>query len=424
MNYEQPIIGALIAYPKNIAAAKLTQSDFNDPFFGNVLFAMRKLVLRGVGIDVITLANEINEANALTKLAQIQREATYSEKNIAVYAKHIKKASKKRMQAVFIKRAALDIDNEDNVASDLVSNLAGLNNESTDHAYTAKEMLQKTVEDMDIRHDLKEQGKLAGVPTGMSKIDGILGGFHRSDLVIVGARPAAGKTAYMLSCAINAAKQGFKVGIISTEMSAVQLGTRVISLTSKVPASTMRDSSYQEADWPLITASTNMVAGMGLFIYDKPVCTVSDIAIQAMAWRLSHGLDIVFIDYLTRIKPEGAENRTIAIGNIATDLKTLARTMNIPVVCLAQLSRELEKRADKLPLMSDLRDSGVIEQEADQVLMLYRDCIYNDKAPEDSAQINIAKNRHGATPLLNMRFKPQTMEWCDEENYGDYERMA
>jgi len=230
-----------------------------------------------------------------------------------------------------------------------------------------------------------------------------------------------GKTSCMLSCAYNAAKKGFKVGIISTEMSVVQLGTRLVSMVSGVPASTIRDSSYAEADWSKITPATGTLAGMSIFVYDKPVCSVSDIAAQAMAWKIAHGIDIIFIDYLTRLKPEAGENRNIAVGNIATGLKTLARDMDIPVVCLAQLSRELEKRTDKLPNMGDLRDSGVIEQEADQVLMLYRESVYNNEAPEDVAQINIAKNRHGATPLLNMRFEPQTMKWCDEIKFDGYE---
>ena len=140
---------------------------------------------------------------------------------------------------------------------------------------------------------------------------------------------------------------------------------------------------------------------------------------QARAWKENDGLDILFVDYLTRIKPESSsENKTIAIGNIATDLKSLARNLNIPVVVLAQVSRQVEKREDKRPNMGDLRDSGVIEQEADQVLMLYRDCIYNrtENNTED-AEINIEKNRHGAVIGLDMRFKPETMEWCDKDNY-------
>lgn len=418
MNYETSLIAALLSQPKGIANAKIKSSQFEDAFLAKVFSVMRDLVKSGVDIDVISISSKMQDESAFLRLVSLQRESSYSVKNINVYCAVIRDDAKLRNQKAIIKNAAIKIDgNAGNVVGELVTELARLNDEQVDHAYTAKEMLQLTVESMEERMELKEQGKLAGVPTGMKKMDGILGGYHKSDLVIVGARPSVGKTSYMLSSAINAAKQGFKVGIISTEMSATQIGDRIVSLASGVHASSMRDSTLTAQDWPLITAGISLASSLDLFIYDKPVCTVSDIAIQAMAWDLSHGVDIIFIDYLTRIKPETSENRTIAIGNIATDLKTLARTMDIPVVCLAQLSRELEKRQDKVPQMSDLRDSGVIEQEADQVLMLYRESVYDYDAPKDSAQINIAKNRHGETPLLNMQFKPQTMEWCDESDY-------
>lgn len=422
MNYESSLITALLRSPKDSLKVKIEVNDFTDPFLANVFFVIRKLTAKGIAVDVMTVSEQLDN-NPLAQIRDISKDAC-SVKNIKLYVDVIKAQTKLRKESELIHAASEALNaGAENVTADLITSLSGLNDTHVDHAYDMKDMLKKTIEDMDYRHELKLEKRMAGVPSGLSKLDMILGGFHNSDLVIIGARPAMGKTSCLLSCAYNAAKKGFKVGIISTEMSVTQLGTRLVSMVSNVPASTIRDSSYEDSDWARITPATSSLVGMNIFVYDKPVCSVSDISAQAMAWKIAHGIDIIFIDYLTRLKPEAGENRNIAIGNIATGLKTLARDMDIPVVCLAQLSREIEKRGkgDRLPHMGDLRDSGVIEQEADQVLMLYRDCVYNDEAAEDSAQINIAKNRHGATPLLNMRFKPQTMRWCDEVEFDGYE---
>ena len=165
-----------------------------------------------------------------------------------------------------------------------------------------------------------------------------------------------------------------------------------------------------------LTYGTTKVSTLPIRIFDKPRMTVGDIAIQAKAWELSGGIDILFVDYLTRLVPDQAEkNRTREVGRMVSDLKTLARTMNIPVVCLAQLSRGVEERADKRPMPSDLRDSGEIEQEADVIMFLYRDAVYNDQADPRSGEILIEANRHGPTGVINCTFDGEFMRWSQRK---------
>jgi len=423
MNFERSLIAALLKNPEQILKHKILSSEIDNPLMAGTLRVLQELASNGKVIDLVLVAKELGISNALADLAELQKNTSFSKSNISTYIKNIKDRHKLKNVKGYLQNAQdeLNANSDMNaVIGKLVANLSDINNEEIDHAYTAKEVVKAAIEHIEIAYEVKETGTLAGVETGIKKLDRELGGFHKSDLVVIGARPAMGKTAFLLTCALHAAQKGMKVGIVSTEMSVAQLGVRLLGMTSGIASSTMRDSSYSEQDWTRLTAGTSVSSELPLYVFDKPSCKVSDISMQAMAWKAEYGLDIIFVDYLTRLRPEsGSENRTISVGNMITDLKTIARNMNIPVVVLAQLSRDLEKRADKMPMMSDLRDSGVIEQEADQVLMLYRDSVYND-TPLDDADIHVAKNRHGAVSILKVRFNPELIQWCDQgENYYD-----
>jgi len=423
MNFERSVISTLLLNPVEIHKVNIKPEYFSDHNLGDIFLSIQSLVNRGIDVDLFVVANELGHVST-TDLIEITRNNSSVAKNLSGYVKKIKDDSMLRGLRNDLSSAISEIDEKataKQVIADLTNLLARFDDVDVDFAYNAKEMMQKTIEHIEDAHELMLSGKMAGITTGIQKMDKQLGGFHNSDLVIVGARPAMGKTSFLLSAAYKAAKKGKVVGIISTEMSVTQLGVRLMSISSGIEASKMRDSNYNDNDWAMITSGTSQLMGLPIFVYDKPVCSVSDIFMQARAWKAAMGLDILYIDYLTRIKPEKSENKTVAIGNIVTDLKSIARTLNIPVICLAQLSRDLEKRPDKVPLMSDLRDSGVIEQEADQILMLYRDHVYNENADPEEANIVVAKNRHGAVFNAKVNFNTKTMEWRDEQGFDDYQ---
>jgi replicative DNA helicase len=235
---------------------------------------------------------------------------------------------------------------------------------------------------------------------------------------VVGARPGVGKTALGLSVALNAARKGYRVGFVSTEMSPSQLGQRLISLDSGIPAIAMRDASLSEMQYAALSATAMRIADLPIRIYDRPACKLSDINLQARAWRLTGGLDMLVVDYLQRLVPdEKSDSRTREVGKFASGLKTLARTLNLPVMALSQLNRGLANRADKRPNMADLRDSGEIEQEADSVWMLHRPAVYDDKADEYDAEIIIGKNRHGPCEIIRAGWEGGCMRWEGRRDY-------
>ena len=196
----------------------------------------------------------------------------------------------------------------------------------------------------------------------------------------------------------------------------VQIGLRMVSLMGNIPSTKLRGCDFDDQDFSTLTAVAAQYIDTGISIYDKPACAPADIALQARAWQLSGGLDLLFVDYLTRLTPDDpTESRTREVGRMVQAMKTLAKSLNIPVVLLAQLNRSVETRSDKRPIMADLRDSGEIEQEADVVAFLYREAVYDENSDPEAAEIIIEKNRHGPCATVKCRFIAEQMRWV---NYG------
>lgn len=262
---------------------------------------------------------------------------------------------------------------------------------------------------------------MRGIPSGLTDLDEILCGFQPGFLYVLGARPAMGKTVLMMDWAMHAAvKVRAHVGVVSAEMSGLDLAFRSVASTGRIDNTRLQTGKLDDDEWPRLTSAINLLADTNLRIFDKPACSITDIALQARAWRLGGGLDMLLVDYLSLLKPEGKhETRTREVGAMVYALKQLARSLNIPVVLLAQLNRELEKRPNKRPTMADLRDSGEIEQNADVVMFLYRDEVYNpDTDQKGVAEINIEKNRHGPRGTVKATFLGQYFRF---ENFISYE---
>jgi replicative DNA helicase len=301
----------------------------------------------------------------------------------------------------------------------------------------------------------KRDGKIAGVASGLDDLDRMLGGLHKSDLIILAARPSMGKTALAVNIAYNAAKRcrrsvgpngmmktddGAVVGFFSLEMSADQLATRVLADISEVPSDKIRRGDLSPRDYEQIREAAKTMEGLPLYIDDMGAISISQLAARARRLQRTHGLDLLVIDYLQLITSSGGnrnDGRVQEVSNITKSLKALAKELAIPVIALSQLSRQVEMRDDKRPQLSDLRESGSIEQDADVVLFIYREAYYLERLEPDEddpryaewkdklaakfnlAEIIISKQRHGPIGKVDVGFIPSRVRFGNLDNrYG------
>lgn len=254
----------------------------------------------------------------------------------------------------------------------------------------------------------RHQEDVMGVPTGFIDLDRMLGGLQRSDLLIVAARPGMGKSSWLNSVVMNAARMNQRVALFSLEMSNEQLVQRFVSAETNIPSHKLREGKLDEKDWSQFVAATQYIGTLPIYMDDTPALSTSDLRSKARRLHLEFGLDLIVIDYLQLMTtPYRSENRVQEISYISRSLKQLARELNVPVVSAAQLSRAVEQRNDKRPQLSDLRESGSIEQDSDVVMFIYRDAYYNPDSPEgNKAEIHIAKHRNGPTGVVELIFIP------------------
>ena len=267
----------------------------------------------------------------------------------------------------------------------------------------------------------RNQNTLMGVPTGFTMLDRLLGGLQKSDLVILAARPSMGKTSLALNIAQNAAERyQARVAVFSLEMSSEQLVQRLLSQKTQIDSHRLRLGMIEEDEWQMLLEAANDLANTNLFIDDTPAASVTEIRTKARRLYSEHGLDLILIDYMQLMSGQGGgnrnENRQQEISYISRSLKALARELNVPVIALSQLSRAVESRADKRPMLSDLRESGSIEQDADVVLFIYRDDYYaEDSERQNIADIIVAKHRHGSTGTVSLYFRKELTQFRDLE---------
>ena len=269
----------------------------------------------------------------------------------------------------------------------------------------------------------ESESRLPGLSTGLSAVDRKITGLNKSDLILLAARPGMGKTSFALNVALNVAKSEKKtVAVFSLEMSREQLATRLLSSEACVESGRLRTGSLRETDWEKIAAAASVLNKVDIRIDDNPMLSVADM--NAKCHRID-GLALVVIDYLQLMTSasgnnRGGENRQQMVSDMSRMLKIMAKELNVPVICLSQLSRANEKRDDKRPMLSDLRESGAIEQDADIVLFLYRDDYYNeDSEKRNIAECIVAKNRHGETGKVELRWMPEYTTFATLENRYD-----
>jgi len=268
---------------------------------------------------------------------------------------------------------------------------------------------------------------ITGLPTGFTEFDQMTSGLQSSDLVIVAGRPSMGKTTFAMNIAENAAIQAEQpVAIFSMEMPGEQLAMRMISSLSMVELQKIRTGALSDADWPRITSAVALISERKIFIDDSPGLSPTEVRARARRLKREHGLGLIVLDYLQlmQIKGSSGDNRTAEISEISRSLKSLAKELEVPVIALSQLNRSLEQRTDKRPVMSDLRESGAIEQDADVIVFIYRDEVYNPESPDKgTAEILIRKQRNGPIGTCRVSFQGQFTRFTNyspEYMGGDY----
>jgi len=405
---EQGIIGGLLVNPEALAHLDLTADDFLSPNHREMFDAILS-VAKHQPVDLVTVGQHLESItgrNWLVTLSDMARN-TPSATMVPEYAKIL------RDKARLVKAQNLLQEYKGRIATEglpaidnLASALMQLGMVGQSHEYSTTEMLRAVVNDLEAR----QAGDIASIPTGLVDVDHLLGGLHDSDLVVIAARPAMGKTAFLLNLILNSEAP---CGLISTEQPVTQVGQRLISREGRFAAARMRNpSDISDAHWAVITATVKKLQDRNnIWINDNCGPTVADVVRQARKWKHAYGIKALFVDYIQRIKPaDPTQPKHQQVGEIVRALKDCARELNIPVVALAQVSRKVEERGDKRPHMGDISDSSEVEKEADQILTLYRDEVYNEHTQDKGImEVRVEKNRHGPTGAVRVYWQPEIM---------------
>ncbi|MDX1807691.1 MAG: replicative DNA helicase [Paenisporosarcina sp.] len=415
---EQSVIGAIFLEPQAlITAAEILQyEDFYRVAHQKIFQTMNRLSDQGKPIDVVTVTEELaskkelEDVGGLSYLTEIAN-AVPTAANIAHYARIVEeKALLRRLIRVATNIVEDGFTREDEVEALLSeaekSMMEVSNRKNAGDFRHIKDVLVQTYDNIELLHSRK--GDITGVPTGFRDLDLITAGFQRNDLIIVAARPSVGKTAFALNVAQNVAtKTEENVAIFSLEMGAEQLVMRMLCAEGNIDAQVLRTGALTAEDWRKLTMAMGSLSNAGIFIDDTPGIRINEIRSKCRRLKQEYGLGMILIDYLQLIQGSGngKENRQQEVSEISRSLKALARELKVPVIALSQLSRGVEQRQDKRPMMSDLRESGSIEQDADIVSFLYREDYY-DKETENQNMIEIiiAKQRNGPTGTVTLAF--------------------
>ncbi|ENO7441745.1 replicative DNA helicase [Staphylococcus pseudintermedius] len=441
---EQSVLGAIFLDPELMSSTQeiLLPESFYRGAHQHIFRAMMDLNEDGKDIDIVTVLDRltqegvVNEAGGPQYLAEITSNVPTT-RNIQYYTDVVFKNAVKRKLIHTADSIANDGYNDeldlDTVLNDAERRILELS--STRESDGFKDIRDVLGQVYDNAEQLDQNsGQTPGIPTGYRDLDQMTAGFNRNDLIILAARPSVGKTAFALNIAQKVAthEDQYTVGIFSLEMGADQLATRMICSSGNVDSNRLRTGTMTEEDWNRFTVAVGKLSRTKIFIDDTPGVRITDIRSKCRRLKQEHGLDMIVIDYLQLIQGSGSrasDNRQQEVSEISRMLKAIARELECPVIALSQLSRGVEQRQDKRPMMSDIRESGSIEQDADIVAFLYRDDYYNcgdgDDDDDDGGfepqtndengeiEIIIAKQRNGPTGTVKLHFMKQYNKFTD-----------
>ena len=426
---EQAILGCMLTDRDSVISAieVLKAEAFYREDNKAIYSAILSLYAKSEPIDIITVKAELIENGNFERVGGLEYLASLPERvpTTSNVEKYIKIVDEKAMLRSLINSAnelvALGYDETEDV--DRIMDMAekkifDLSQKKNSKGYTSiKDVLVESFAKLEELYNQK--GKLSGTPTGFADLDLRTSGLHDSDLVIVAARPAMGKSAFAINIATNVALQAGKgVAIFNLEMSKEQVGNRILCSEAMVDSNKIRTGQVEDDDWVKLASAIGPLSEAEIYIDDTPGISVMEIRAKCRKLKIEKDIGLVVIDYLQLIQGSGNRNssREQEISEISRSLKILAKELNIPVIALSQLSRGVEKRDDKRPMLSDLRESGAIEQDADIVIFLYRDDYYNeDSEKKNVAEVILAKHRGGSTGTVDLAWLPSYTKFANLE---------
>ncbi|HSR73206.1 MAG TPA: replicative DNA helicase [Sulfurovum sp.] len=450
LNIERAVLSAII-FDTEIyeeIAAKLKPHDFYLPFHQHVFTAMEALSIEEKPLDDEFLRSKLNSMGKFDEVAMLDLLSANPITNTAAYLHEIKAKSSKRALATLateIKKVTI----EDDLPAEEVMNLVEkklyeiTQNSTSDDFRESKEITLAMMAEIE---RLKAMGnsKLIGTDTGFRNLNDKTSGFGKGDLVIIAARPAMGKTAFVLNMALKAIERNEGVAFFSLEMPAEQLMLRMLSAKTSIPLQALRVGDLRDEQWSQLAAATQDISSKKLFVDDGGYATIHHVRSKLRKLKAQHPeISLAIIDYLQLMSGEGREGRQQEVSEISRGLKQLARELQIPIIALSQLNRGVESRDNKRPMLSDLRESGAIEQDADIILFVYRDDVYREaqekekemkakaegkeytsefrKKPEEDAEIIIGKQRNGPTGTVNLVFQKNFTRFMDASTSPAFE---
>ncbi len=425
---EQSVIGAMIMDREAVMAASelLLREDFYHQQYGLLFEAMAELYNESQPVDVVTLQERLQKKDVPPEVSSLEFvgelvAAVPTSANVKYYANIVKeKAMLRKLIKVtedIANQCYLDRDSLDDILAGTereVFNL--LQNRGGSDFVPIKQVVLDALEK--IEQASRTEGNVTGIATGFTDLDYRTSGLQPSDLVLIAARPSMGKTAFVLNIAQYVAfHSNLCTAIFSLEMSKEQLVNRLFSLESRVDAQLLRTGNLADTDWEKLIEGAGVIGRSKLIIDDTPGISIPELRSKCRKYKLEHDLKLIIIDYLQLMSGAGrSDSRQQEISEISRSLKGLARELKVPVVALSQLSRQVEQRPDHRPMLSDLRESGAIEQDADVVMFLYRDDYYNkDTTDKNIAEIIIAKQRNGPIGTINLVWLPQFTKFVNME---------
>ncbi len=427
---EQSVIGSMLLDREAIVAASelLTGEDFYNRQYGVLFETMCELHNEGSPVDLVTLQNRLRSKEVPPEVASLEfvREmltAPMISANIKSYANLVaEKATLRRLirlnediaNTCYAEKETLEY-----ILEDTEKRVFQLVQKRTVDSYVPiRQVVMNAMEKIEAA--ARSNGTVTGIPTGFLDLDYRTAGLQPSDLILIAARPSMGKTALMLNLARNVAfKKNLTMAIFSLEMSKEQLVNRMFSMESNVDGQKIRTGQMNDQEWEQLIESAGVIGRSSLIIDDTPGISIAELRSKCRKYKLEHGLSVVMIDYLQLMTGTGkaSDSRQQEISDISRSLKSLARELSVPVIALSQLSRAVEQRPDHRPMLSDLRESGAIEQDADVVMFIYRDEYYNhDSEKKGITELIIAKQRNGPIGTVELAWLPEYQRFANMEH--------
>ena len=425
---EQSVIGSMIMDGEAIVTAMeiLVPGDFYGRQYGILFEAVTELFADAKPVDLVTLRDKLKEKDVPQELYSIEFLADLvrvvpTSANVRYYAQIVKDKSVLRnlikVTEGISNECYLDKEKLDDILAGAEKNVFDIvQRRGSSDFVNIRDIVIQSLDNIEAAS--RNKGAVTGIATGFYDLDYKTAGLQPSDLVLLAARPSMGKTAFVLNIAEHiAVKNKITTAIFSLEMSKTQLVNRILSMNSRVDAQVLRTGNLEDSDWANLMESARIIGESGLIIDDTPGISITELRSKCRKFKLEQNLGLVIIDYLQLMSASGrSESRQQEISEISRSLKALAREINCPVVALSQLSRAVEKRDDKRPMLSDLRESGAIEQDADVVMFIYRDEYYNKKSPEAGiTEIIIAKQRNGPTGTVKLGWQAEYTKFVNLE---------